>query len=575
MTSSLVAAGSAAATPAVPASVATALARAGVPAAGIASPYGEVSRFGGYDETGTVPGKFNLPVGFAVDPSDSSTADHNAVYVLDRVVQEGERLGYRLQKLSSAGVVLGAVTLPVQEDASEEAANPMISLAVDSSAHRVYALVEGLVESRSGSGRFVPVAQRLVAWSTIPNASKQLVPAPGFPIDGPTGAALVAGQSVLEPGERSQALAAPEGLSVDPTDHNVAIEAQRGVVGLTGGPTMVQQIVTEGAHKGQLGESWTVNEEIAPAGERGTGLFATPGGFGVDLFQSLDRIARLVEVKRNFTKPEPALLAPDQSGGINVDESHSLDARRTSAAVGSFNSGALTVFTAGSPVTELTDGIYAGRYGQPNPGTVDAQSLVEPWNGVTRFWSQADFSSNGLANMGVRLFTANGTVITTIGGQPQGQACNIDTERLSLAAGSSGSVFVLTQPNEENNNSDDQVIKFAVGGKGACPQPSGSLTVNGTSGSSFSFPVGTQVSLADTTERKGGAPYRFDWVLLNSGTLEIEDLVNQMQAPEYLWPAPSTMHTFTKKGTYYLSATLYGDYGITLMTPEVVKITIH
>src|SRR5580658_8798521 len=59
-----------------------------------ASPYGETSRFGGFAE-GAIPGKFDYPVGFTVDPenhpskeeeeaSKSATKDHNAVYVLDR-----------------------------------------------------------------------------------------------------------------------------------------------------------------------------------------------------------------------------------------------------------------------------------------------------------------------------------------------------------------------------------------------------------------------------------------------------------------------------------------------------------
>jgi len=80
-------------------------------------------------------------------------------------------------------------------------------------------------------------------------------------------------------------------------------------------------------------------------------------------------------------------------------------------------------------------------------------------------------------------------VFTTIGGGSAGHECDLDSGQFALAAGANGSVFVLTQPNEANGNSDDEVIQFAPGGKGACPQPSGSLTLNGKSGSSFSFPV--------------------------------------------------------------------------------------
>ena len=178
--------------------------------------------------------------------------------------------------------------------------------------------------------------------------------------------------------------------------------------------------------------------------------------------------------------------------------------------------------------------------------------------------------------MGVRLFNAEGAVVTTIGGQAPGQECNLDTERLAVAAGARGSVFVLTQPNPENGNSDDEVIEFAHGGRGACPQPSGSLTLNGKPGNSFSFPVGSEVTFTDTVERLGETPYRFDWVLLSTneeGEHSVEDLKTQIEAPSYTWPAPSTGHTFTKAGTYYLTATVYGDYGLSHIA--TVKITIH
>src|SRR5579862_5793899 len=170
------------------------------------SPYGEVSRFGGFDESGSVLGKFVVPVGFAVDPSDPSTSDGNAVYVLDRtaiqVVEEEEgKLAYRLQKLSSTGTVLGSVMLKEESFSTAERefteAHPLISLTVDSVKHRVYALVESVVESE---GSYVPVADKLVAWSTEPSSGK-LVKAPGYAEDSVTGAGLVAEVLQSEPGK--------------------------------------------------------------------------------------------------------------------------------------------------------------------------------------------------------------------------------------------------------------------------------------------------------------------------------------------------------------------------------------
>jgi hypothetical protein len=545
----------------------------------LASPYGEAHRLGGFDTTGKTAGKFVLPVGFAVDPNDSSTSDKNAVYVLDRTVSNTEtgELGYRLQKLSSSGTVLGTATLPVQKykDTSQFTdAHPLISLAVDSSKHRIYAVVQGIIDD--GAGNFVPVTGELVAWSTKPNAKKELVAAPGYAVDPLTNAGLVAGKSVLQPEEASKDLYAPEAISVDPSNHDAVIEAQQGVsAGPIGGPTILQRVATEGSKSGQLDGNWVADEKTAPGKQQGDGLFtAKDGSFGIDLFEEEGEISRLADVKANFEKPEASLIAPDQSGGLNRDEAPTLDNGFTINYREGPNNGLhgatdLEASVAGSPITQLSNGLYAARYGQAVHG-IDRQSEVEPWNGVPYFWTQANHENKNVANMGVRVFTSEGVVVTTIGGQAQGQACNLDTEQLAVAAGSGGSLFALTQPNAENGNSDDQVIEFTLGAAGKCPQLSATMTVNGKSGSSFSFPAGTNVTFADTVERKGETPFRFDWVVFKPFTFE--DLKTQIEAPEYLWPVPSTSHTFSQKGTYYVTATVYGDYGLTYVT--TVKITI-
>jgi hypothetical protein len=523
-------------------------------------------------------GKFVYPVGFAVAPGES-----NDVYVLDRVVSEAvaapgvSKLQFRLQKLSSTGKPIASATLPLEEYVGREGALPLISLAVDSTRGRVYALVEGI--TTGGGTELVQVAQRLVAWSTKPQGAKgeTLVKATApagtteYAEDKATGAALIAGGSVLEPGEASKDLYSPQGLTVAAGSGDVVIEAQQGVgVEAQGGPTILQQVITEGSKSGQLGEHWVAGEEgeVAPAGQQGDGVFAAKNTsneevFGIDLYESEGSISRLADVHANFAAPDAALLAPDESAGKNRDQAPSLDNESTVNYHGQYNNELiLKPYTAGSPITQLSNGLYAARYAHLGTGEeIDNQSLVEPWNGLPKAWYQGEIGTRSVANEGVRLFTSGGSVVTTIGGQAA-PPCNIDTAAVSLAAGASESVFVLTQPNAENANSGDEVIEFAPGGKGACPQPSGNLTVNGKAGSSFSFPAGTNVTLADSVERKNEVPYRFDWVLLNAGTSEVEDLKTQIEAPTYKWPAPGTGHTFTKKGTYYLAATLYGDYGV-------------
>jgi hypothetical protein len=537
----------------------------------LASPYGEESRFGGYDTTGNTPGKFVHPVGFAVDSHDTSTSDDNAVYVLDETIASpANELAYRLQKLSSSGAVLGSVILPVQKFVGVNEAHPLISLAVDSKKHRVYALVESLVNE-------LPVASELVAWSTIPNASKELVRASGYPEDTITHASLVAGSAVLQPGGLSTDLFAPEGLTVDPSNHDVIIEAQHGATGSEGGPTILQRVATEGSKSGQLDGEWTASSSAEVADGVFTG---NSGGFGIDQFHGFGAISSLSEVKANFEKPESSAIAPDGSGGVDIDQAATIDNketvnRRLSPHSGQEGFAALLPYTAGSPATQLSNGLYAARFGSAFRFN-DPQSEVAPWEGIPYFWVQTNDPSTKTANMGVRLFTSSGAVVTTIGGQPEGQPCNLNFAPLAVAAGAKESVFVLTQPNGASSAgiTNDEVVEFKPGGKGACPQPSGSLTLNGQSGTSFTFPAGENVTFEDSVERKGEAPYRFDWVLLNASTLEAEDLDNQMEAPEYLWPAPSKSHTFSKKGTYYLAATLYGEYGV-VQIGEVVEIKVH
>jgi PKD repeat protein len=572
-----------------PSATTQALSQAGLPAA-LASPYGEVSRFGGFDSTGSTPGKFVFPVGFAVDRSDPSTSDGNAVYVLDRTLvhraeEEEGKLDYRLQKLSSTGAVLGSVTLPVQTFLTEgpeafAAAHPLISLAVDPVNQRVYALVQSVVGS-------VPVADELVAWSTVPNAGKELVKAPGYAEDGVTHAGLVA--EVLG-SELSKDLYAPEGISVDPKNHDVVIEAQNGVSGTTGGPTILQRVITtEGA--GKLGESWIADSTTSPSEEPSDGLFTASDGesFGLDLFVGRGEISRLASVKRDFAKPEPTLIAEDKSGGKNKDQAPTLDNELTVNYRESHTEGgtlglALEAYTAGTPITQLTNNLYAARYGQWMNAEVlpDGQSRVPPWSeafGLNTFWTQDIFPNKEIASEGIRLFEADGKAVTTIGGQAVGQACNLDSGRLALAAGANGSVFALGQPNSNNGNSDDEVIEFAPGGAGKCPTPSGEVEVNGAPTLSATVTQGKPVkfsALSIGPILTGGAratPYSFEWYFEGTAVPASKTYapVSKIEAPAYKWPTPEAEHTYNKAGTYEANVRMTGDYG-TSVFPVTVKV---
>jgi PKD repeat protein len=556
---------------------------AGVASASPVLPYGVVSRFGGYEESGKELGKFVFPVGFAVAPGEGPNKG-DAVYVMDRLssgteVSEG-RLQYRLQKLSSTDTPLGSVVLPLQEftDTGEFTnANPVISLAVDSHEHRVYALVEGMVNS--GSGLSVPVAQRLVAWSTEPNDKQELVKAKGtggeeYAEDPLTHAALIAGKGVLEPGEASQDLYAPEGIAVAPNG-DVVIEAQEGVAEASGGPTVLQSVTTA-APEGELGEKWVAEAPLAPSNEQADGLFTTTGGFGVDLYEGPGKISRLAEVNSSLTAA--SRVAEDTSGGHNHDEAPTIDDRYTvnrDSNSGGVYSDQATVepFAAGSPVAQLTNGLYAARYGHASaPGAEDVQSEALPWNegsgALPELWTLGTPSDGEVGNVGIRLFEASAgpaKIVTTIGGEGP---CKLETARLSVAAGSSESVFVLTEPNEENEYKGDEVIEFAPGGKGACPQASGQIEVNGVKTSSVTVSEGVPVQFdASSIDREGEAPYSFEW----SFEGEPYAVGAEMTGPNYLWPGPEAEHTYESHGVYTANVRVNGDYGAGVFP---VKVTV-
>jgi hypothetical protein len=551
-------------------------------AASPALPYGVVSRFGGFDETPTAA-KFVDPVGFAVAPEED-----NDVYVLDRVKSgttvngSGETVGvleYRLQKLSSTGTPLGSVTLPpfeYKEYARYQGATPMIGLAVDSREHRVYALVEGMVNSApSGAAEFVPVAQRLVAWSTEPNENNELVKAGGGYSEDPlTHAALIAG---LEPSEVSKVLYAPEGITVGP-DHEVVVEAQQGVSFSEGGPTILQSVSTS-APEGKLGTAW-VNSE----GQQADGLFTTASGsFGIDLYNEEGKISTLAAVNSSLTTATP--IAEDKTGGVDLDQAPTIDNIYTvnynsNHGGQSNNSYTVQAYSAGTPVTQLTNNLYAARYAEATTLNVeepDPQSEHdEPWPATPRFWIQGDTSDQLIANEGIRLFEADGSVVATIGGNTP---CKLETAQLSLAAGSEESLFVLTQPNPEDGNAGDEVIEFKPGFKagstGACPDPvTGSPTVNGQSGSVVKVTQKKEATFdAIGIDREGESPYSFEWYFEGGESPASKTFApeSEMQPLDYLWPTPEAKHTYKKAGTYEAAVKITGDYGSSVF-PVTVKV---
>ena len=483
------------------------------------APYGEVTRFGGYDATGSTPGKFTTPVGFAVEPKNPATGEENAVYVLDLTKVELKKKGelgqgegflfYRLQKLSKAGAVLGSTSFTEKFTDTEKFidAHPLFGLAVDPANKRVYTIVQSMVEETE-ENETVPVVDELVAWNSTPDSKGELEGATGFSADSITkSASLVAGESALQPSstEAAKDLYSPNGIAVDTESTgqagDVVIEAQEGIRKSLGGPTLLKEV---DPLTGKVVDSWRAGT-VAPADQQGDGLFAATdksGAFGVGLYDGAGSIARVATVSGDF-KSE-SLLAEEDTKGSNVDEAASLDLENTSNKEDAHERVALEEFTAGSPVVQLTGGahLYAALYAHKAGGpSLDSQGEVEPWQAwvggtaPSESWMTGQIGEGfdkGWAHLGVRLFEANGRIVNTLGGgEPNTPAasqlgtCSIDFAAASLAAGEGGAVFVLTQPNHEGPRNKeevdgDEVIEFAPGGTYSCPSVTHDIEVNGT-----------------------------------------------------------------------------------------------
>jgi hypothetical protein len=600
----------------------------------LAHPYGEVGRYGCYLSKGCGT-PFGNPVGFAVAPTEKSKGgqeEKNDVYVLSQTLlnlasdEPGEtaELAYELKKLKSPEVALpGEEPLGTTKNEQSFTINPyltgghpIISLAVDPSVHRVYALVESVVEAEKGNsnnGDDAPVADKLVAWSTEPNSNKELVAAPGYGEVEPMTHASVVANFEPESKQPSEDLYAPEALAVDPKNHDVVIEAQKGIIGagaLQGGPTVLQGVVTEGPNVGHLEGSWSVSgtmpgyEEDAP-----NGLIAKSGGsFGVDLFSNAesgqDLISPLLSVSETAFAGNQSTITPFIQGeegptSKNRDEAPTTDDQytpnnRIGASGGRTGKGTLEAFTPGSPIAELSDGYYAASYGQPD--RTDEQTEVSPWNGISTFWFQngENGHNKGQASMGVRVFNSEGQILTTIGGGGESHPCSIAAS-FAVAAGTENSVFVMTRQNPTDGHADDEVIEFAEGAKGengkggVCPAPSDETEVNGQKVSGIEV-NGVPLTLAEVggvvtssvtvhqgeslvfdalnVDRAGETPFEFDWDLEGKKTGgtdgEGDDLVSEIEEgtnKKFSWPTPEAPFEYKNAGTYHATLRLIGDYG--------------
>lgn len=489
--------------------------------------YGEVTRFGGYEAHASAPGRFSMPVGFAVDPESNmaQTPDGNAVFVLDLVenhieVQGGAGKGkgtlrYALHEFSSTGTELGhaGISEPYTDTEHFTDAHPLVSLAVDPKRKRVYATVESVVrESGSGEKEWEPVVDELVAWNIEPNGQEELVAPAELKVDTVTkSAGLVASADELLHSEAALDLFAPQGLAVADGAINagdVVIEAQNGVVGTQGGATVLKEIATEGAEEGKIVASWEASSELAPQHEPGSALFAATDGsgqLGLGFYRPSSEqdssITPLLDVNETMSGVSP--IDQDVTSNKDIDQALATELIRTPNVGGLTAEGkepASEVNEAGGSVTQLTEGehLYAALYLNKGMRRSEPQAVgvplweSEPGKSTNVFWMEGGPSDEYWGNAGVRLVNSAGRVVDTIGGgEPLGSptagasallgSCDIDFGRDSIAAGAKESVFVLTSTNEKDKVeplSGDEVIEFAPGGHYKCPAVTGNLEVN-------------------------------------------------------------------------------------------------
>jgi PKD repeat protein len=508
------------------------------------SEYGEVMRFGGFDESAfnrakyggpPTPGEFLDPTGFAVDPEEEDD-----VYVADLVSSAHvEPTVWRIQKLSPshcgldavpapAGCVLGTTLFTLPRTSA------LAGIAVDHRAGRLYALVIG---STRADSNYVgqSLAQELLAWSTTPNERGGLVAAsesgggrlPSDPLSSetPEGAAtyqatvggLIGSQAQLQPHEGPRPTEAaerawlfePQGIAIDRleapgVDNPVVIEASddQGEPGPTVGNTIVQQVATQSqasAGTGQLLARWS-SASVAEAmgGSWGPGgIFDNPDGslsvivkaansptatesYIVRLSPDFAQAAVLNPVASN-PPPEAVREAP-----LMLDEEPPFRVI-SGGGIASFITGAgPEVAQLSTATSSSVNGLYAGDFVHP-------VSTQESW-----YWVRYGASGHYGANVGVRLLrpTATGeisnphgeTVTNTLGNATQQAPCNIGAEEAALAAGADGTLWVLdrgpTSSGPEIPSSGvalgRQIIELAPGAGKLCPQPSGTFTMTGS-----------------------------------------------------------------------------------------------
>jgi PKD repeat protein len=455
-------------------------------AAPTVAPYGEVSRFGGFDEkaaygpsttSGLEAGKLVYPVGMTVDSSDPSVPLKNgyAIYVLDLLNPQAmnalkgahpepvEKLSleYRLQKFGSAGEVLASQQFTLTSTTSIPGLHAT-AVAVDGTTDKVYVLLADVPPTELNLPEYGEVASySLEAWSAGRNQGEQAL--------APATREVVAGPGTLQPG----GLSTPATMIGDVRGESLTVDDVSGketTVAIAGNEYPTPQLyetkpvierITTGAHAGSIvSTKWGSPEDIedsenavaklAPAG-RSSSIYATSanpdGSLNTVLGNRegpepiLDEEPNMATVNGELTQTTAILpwASANEVNHPNLDRSATTFLYQRSSSANPYEysrivpSGATTKSGSLVPsVVQLSQeqapsGVYAGVVAHEP----DSFGGIDPQSGMPYSWvfagsaGEPEITSVTSASLGIRLFDAQGESLGMIGNVTAGGTCNL------------------------------------------------------------------------------------------------------------------------------------------------------
>jgi hypothetical protein len=492
--------------------------------------YGEIGHFG---EDGTAPGDFKPGESDAigVDPTN------NSVYVVDQP-NEAKENEFRIQKFEASGgkyKVVASTTFTPKDDEGEEEPDLVEGIAVDPKLKRIYLLAN---ETRRPEKVKIDAqdiaASELYAFSTEQSGSK-LVPASGASTkEGEEG--LLAGTKVLAPLSNKQgvSLLEPEGIAVDPQNHDVLIVGHE--------------------EKVEGGEELVAVEQVKENGELG---------------------ARWVD-ESNVLEEEADSPAVSASGNIYVggfDEINEIPS--------SFSDAAKPTTVAATNINEFLEEELIEFPGQPEPESGGALSIGEEGTIYSKAGIARQFNDTKFKFPGVLEFTATGEEEGWTGGQSVaavGQAgpCKMSlVPAIQIAAGKEHTVFAYDSGVGSGTSKTEfgpKVIEFGPGGSGCASAEATppAATVNGLPVSeSEKIPIEDSVTFASTLTQANalGVQWKF-----GDGT--------EQTVPGRQFQHIGVTHKFAEAGPHTVTAVIHTDdladpqvevtSDVTILGPEAV-----